>query len=52
LTVKLWWFSDQHRGIAEADKIAREKPEEFPEERTSTTGRMLKKEATKASMAR
>ncbi|KAH0816504.1 hypothetical protein GEV33_006287 [Tenebrio molitor] len=35
-TVKLWWSSDQHKGIAEADKIAkktREKPEEFLEER-------------------
>jgi hypothetical protein len=27
-------------------------PEEFPEERAPITGRMLKKEATKASMAR
>jgi ribonuclease HI len=54
-TVKLWWSSDQHRGIAEADKIAkraREKPEESPEERAPITGRMLKKEATKASIAR
>jgi hypothetical protein len=47
--------SDQHRGIAEADKIAkraREQPEEFPEERAPITGRMLKKEATEAAMAR
>jgi hypothetical protein len=54
-TVNLWWSSDQHRGIAEADKIAkraRKKPEKFPEERAPITGRMLKKEATKASMAR
>jgi hypothetical protein len=54
-TVKLWWSSDQHKGIAEADKIAkktREKPEEFLEERSPITARMLKKEATKASMAR
>jgi hypothetical protein len=48
-TVKLWWSSDQHKGIAEADKIAkktREKPEEFLEERSPITARMLKKEAT------
>jgi hypothetical protein len=30
----------------------REKPEEFPEERAPITGRMLKKETTKASMVR
>jgi hypothetical protein len=36
-----WWSSDQHRGIAEADKIAkraREQPEEFPEERAPSRG--------------
>jgi hypothetical protein len=37
------------------DQIAKrnkEKPEELPEERAPLTGKMLKKEATKASMAR
>jgi hypothetical protein len=39
--VKLWWSSDQNRGIAQEDKIAeraREKPEKFPEERAPSLG--------------
>jgi hypothetical protein len=49
------WSSDQNSGIAEADKMAkrtREEPEEFPEEQAPTTGRMLKKEATRAAKER
>jgi hypothetical protein len=53
--VKLWWSSDQNSGIAEADRMAkraREEPEEFPEEQAPITGRMLKKEATRAAKER
>jgi ribonuclease HI len=53
--VKLWWSSDQNSGIAEADKMAnraREEPGESPEEQAPTTGRMLKKEATRAAKER
>jgi hypothetical protein len=53
--VKLWWSSDQNSGIAEADRMAkraREEPEEFPEEQAPTTGRMLKKETTRAAKER